>query len=359
MTPKPFLAAAVQAAPVFLERDATVDKACTLIARAAAEGARLIVLPEAFVPAYPAWVWFLPLTRRADIAMLYRTLVEQSVDVPGPEVARLGAAARAAGAWVAVGVNERNTGHSGTTLYNTLLLFDDQGRLVEWHRKLMPTGGERLIWTAGEPVPLQVHDTPHGRLGQLICWENYMPLARYALYEQGAQIHLAPTWDKSEQWLASMRHIAREGRLFVISVCQALHRDMVPDRFPFKDLLPAGLAWLNVGNSLIVDPDGNVLAGPCEAKEGILYAEIDPGKASGSRWIFDAAGHYNRPDLFVFSQRGAGAPAPAAHAPGRAAEPPPRARRPSSRVARAAAADGERASPRTPAAGRATKKRRA
>lgn len=186
-----------------------------------------------------------------------------------------------------------------------------------------------------------------------------MPLARYALYEQGAQIHLAPTWDKSEQWLASMRHIAREGRLFVISVCQALHRDMVPDRFPFKDLLPAGLAWLNVGNSLIVDPDGNVLAGPCEAKEGILYAEIDPGKASGSRWIFDAAGHYNRPDLFVFSQRGAGAPAPAAHAPGRAAEPPPRARRPSSRVARAAAADGERASPRTPAAGRATKKRRA
>lgn len=360
MTPKPFLAAAVQAAPVFLDRDATVDKACTLIARAAAEGARLIVLPETFVPAYPAWVWFLPLTRRADIALLYRTLLEESVDVPGPEVARLGAAARAAGAWVAVGVNERNAGRSGTSLYNTLLLFDDQGRLVEWHRKLMPTGGERMIWTPGEPVPLQVHDTPHGRLGQLICWENYMPLARYALYEQGAQIHLAPTWDKSEAWMASMRHIAREGRVFVISVCQALHRDMIPDQFPFKDALPAGLDWLNAGNSMIVDPDGNVLAGPCEAKEGILYAEIDPGKASGSRWIFDAAGHYNRPDLFEFSQRGAAAPAPAASAPGRVAKSPARILEAPERGAGAAAGPpDERRSARKPPAERATKKRRA
>ena len=337
-TAKPFVVAAVQAAPVFLEREATVDKACRLIAEAAAQGARLIVLPEALVPAYPAWVWFLPLTRRADIAMLYRTLVEQSVDVPGPEVERLGAAARTAGAWVAVGVNERNAGHSGTTLYNTLLLFDDQGRIVEWHRKLMPTGGERMIWTQGEPVPLRVHDTPFGRLGQLICWENYMPLARFALYEQGAQIHLAPTWDKSEQWIASMRHIAREGRVFVISVCQALHRDMVPDRFPFKDVLPANLEWVNVGNSLIVDPEGVILAGPCEAKEDILYAEIDPGKASGSRWIFDAAGHYNRPDLFTFSQNVVGAPEPAATAPARART--------------------ERRSPRKPAKRRVTKKRR-
>jgi nitrilase len=306
--PEPFLAAAVQAAPVFLDRAATVEKACALIADAGARGARLIVLPETFVPAYPAWVWFLPLTRRAEVMQLYRELVENAVDVPGPDVERLGAAARAAGAWVAVGVNERNTGRSGTTLYNTLLLFDDSGRLVERHRKLMPTGGERMVWTPGEPVPLKVHDTPRGRLGQLICWENYMPLARYALYEQGAQIHLAPTWDKSDQWLASMRHIAREGRVFVISVCQALHRDQVPDRYAFKDTFPAGLEWVNVGNSLIVDPDGVVLAGPCEGREETLFAEIDPGKAAGSRWIFDAAGHYDRPDLFVFSQRGAGAP---------------------------------------------------
>jgi len=307
---KPFLAAAVQAAPVFLDRAATVEKACALIADAGARGAKLIVLPETFVPAYPAWVWFLPLTRRPEISQLYRELVENSVDVPGPDVDRLGAAAREAGAWVAIGVNERNAGRSGTTLYNTLLLFDDSGRLIERHRKLMPTGGERMVWTPGEPVPLKVHDTPLGRLGQLICWENYMPLARYALYEQGAQIHLAPTWDKSDQWLASMRHIAREGRVFVISVCQALHRDHVPDRYKFKDTFPSGLEWVNVGNSLIVDPDGVVLAGPCEAREEILLAEIDPGKASGSRWIFDAAGHYDRPDLFSFSQRGADAPGP-------------------------------------------------
>ena len=312
MTFKPFLVAAVQAAPAFLERAATVEKACALIADAGARGARLIVLPETFVPAYPAWVWFLPLTRRPEISQLYRELVENAVDVPGPDVDRLGAAARAAGAWVAIGVNERNTGRSGTTLYNTLLLFDDTGRLIERHRKLMPTGGERMVWTPGEPVRLRVHETPCGRLGQLICWENYMPLARYALYEQGAQIHLAPTWDKSDQWLASMRHIAREGRVFVISVCQALHRDHIPDRYKFKDTFPAGLEWVNAGNSLIVDPDGIVLAGPCEGREDILLAEIDPGRASGSRWIFDAAGHYDRPDLFVFAQRDAGAPEPAA-----------------------------------------------
>jgi nitrilase len=340
--PEPFLAAAVQAAPVFLDRDATVEKACALIAEAGARGAKLIVLPETFVPAYPTWVWFLPLTRRPEISQLYRELVENAVDVPGPDVERLGAAARAAGAWVAIGINERNATRSGTTLYNTLLLFDDTGRLVERHRKLMPTGGERLVWTPGEPVPLKVHDTPRGRVGQLICWENYMPLARYALYEQGAQIHLAPTWDRSEQWLASMRHIAREGRVFVIGVCQALHRDHVPDRYKFKDTFPAGLEWINNGNSLIVDPDGVVLAGPCDGREETLYAEIDPGKASGSRWIFDAAGHYDRPDLFVFAQRGA---EPAASAANDAAA----ARLP---------ARGERASRPRRRAKPATKKRR-
>jgi nitrilase len=334
--PSPFVVAAVQAAPVFLDRDATVEKACALIADAAARGARLIVLPETFVPAYPAWTWFLPLTRRPEISQLYRELVENAIDVPGPEVERLGEAARAAGAWVAIGVNERNASRSGTTLYNTLLLFDDTGRLVERHRKLMPTGGERMIWAPGEAVPLRVHDTPFGRLGQLVCWENYMPLARYALYEQGAQIHLAPTWDKSDQWLASMRHIAREGRVFVISVCQALHRDHIPDRYQFKDTFPAGLEWVNVGNSLIVDPDGVVLAGPCAGREEILLAEIDPGKAAGSRWIFDAAGHYDRPDLFSFSQRGAAAPAANGALPQRRAARAERASRPRRRVKPAA-----------------------
>ncbi len=338
MSPRPFVVAAVQAAPVFLDREATVEKACALIADAARLGAKLIVLPETFVPAYPAWVWFLPLTRRPDIASLYRTLVEQSVDVPGPVTERLGRAAREAGAWVAVGINERNTAASGTTLYNTLLLFDDRGELVERRRKLMPTGGERLVWTPGEAVPLVVHASPFGRLSSLICWENYMPLARFALYEQGAQVHLAPTWDKADQWIASMRHIAREGRVFVVSCCQALHRDQVPDHFPFKDVLPASLEWLNAGNSMIVDPDGLVLAGPVAEREEILLAEIDPGRAAGSRWIFDAAGHYNRPDLFTFSQRGAlTAPVPAP------APAPPRAPRAAAKRSPAKRASASRA----------------
>lgn len=295
--------AAVQAAPEFLDRAASVEKACRLIAEAATRGARLIVLPEAFVPAYPAWVWFLPLTRRAEIASLYRELVEQSVDVPGPEAERLGRAAREAGAWVVIGVNERNSNSSGSSLYNTLLWFDDKGTLVERHRKLMPTGGERMVWTSGEPVPLVVHDTPFGRAGGLVCWENYMPLARFALYEQGMQVHVAPTWDKSDPWLASMRHIAREGRVYVIGCCQALHRDQIPARFEFDRFLPTDLAWVNVGNSIIVGPDGEILAGPVAEREEILLAEIDVGAVTGSRWIFDAAGHYSRPDLFHFSMR--------------------------------------------------------
>jgi nitrilase len=329
-----FTVAAVQAAPVFLDHDATVEKACALIAEAASQGARLVVLPETFIPAYPAWVWFLPLTRRADLARLYRRMVEQSVGVPGPATERIARAAREAGVWVAIGVTERNSEASGSSLYNTLLLFDDRGELVERRRKLMPTGGERMVWTPGEPVPLRVRDTPFGRLGSLICWENYMPLARYALWEQGAQLHLAPTWDKADQWIASMRHIAREGRVFVVSCCQALHRDQVPADAGFKDLLPAGMEWINSGNSMIVDPDGIVIAGPVADRETILLAEIDPGQAHGSRWIFDAAGHYNRPDLFSFAQRGADAPPPLARAPARRTPKPKGGRAGSAKPAR-------------------------
>jgi nitrilase len=309
-TPKPFTVAVVQAAPVFLDREATVAKACALIADAAARGAKLVVLPEAFIPAYPAWVWFLPMTRRAEIIALYRELVENAVDVPGPVTEALGAAARAAGAWVAIGVNERNSASSASTLYNTILMFDDQGSLVEHRRKLMPTGAERMVWSPGAPVPIRVHDTPLGRLGGLLCWENYMPLARFSLYEQNMQVLIAPTWDKSDPWIATMRHIAREGRVYVIGCCQALHRDQVPNRYAFKSLAPADLLWLNNGNSLVVDPEGAIVAGPLSEKEGTLLVEIDPGKTAGSRWIFDAVGHYNRPDLFGFKVHGAAESAP-------------------------------------------------
>jgi nitrilase len=304
---KPYLAAAVQAAAVFIDGEASLEKACDLIAQAGVNGAKLVVLPEAMIPAYPAWVWTLPLSRRPEVIALHRELVENAVDVPGPVTERLGKAARAAGAWVAIGVDERDARHSRSTLYNTLLVFDDQGALVEHRRKLMPTGGERMVWAAGEPVAPRVHETPLGRLGGLLCWENYMPLARFSLYEQGAEVHVAPTWDASDQWIASMRHVAREGRMYVIGVCQAVHRDAIPDRYKFKDTIPLERKWINPGNSLIVDPEGSVIAGPLAEREDILYAEIDPGRAAGSRWIFDAAGHYNRPDLFEFSVRGGGA----------------------------------------------------
>ena len=295
---KPFVAAAVQAAPVFLDRAATIAKACDLIADAASRGAKLIVLPETFVPSYPSWIWVLPLTQRAEWSQLHAELLANAVTVPGPETEVLGQAARAAGAWVAIGINELNDTSRGT-LYNTLLIFAPDGTLVSRHRKLMPTGSERLVWARSEEADLRVFDTELGRLSGLICWENYMPLARYALYAQGAQVHLAPTWDKSEQWLATMRHVAREGRAFVIGCCSAVRRSDIPERYGFRELFASD--WVNTGNSLIVDPEGVVLAGPLAEQEGILLAEIDPAKASGARWLFDAAGHYDRPDLFTFA----------------------------------------------------------
>jgi nitrilase len=299
--PRPFIAAAVQATPVFMDREGSTDKACALIAEAAAKGAELIVLPEAFIPSYPSWVWVLPITERAEVAALHRLMVEQAVQVPGPVTERLGAAARAARAWVAVVVDE--SGPAGT-IFNTLLLFDSDGNLVESRRKLMPTGAERLIWKAGEPVAPRVHDTPLGRVGGLLCWENYMPLARYALYREGLQVLVSPTWDRADAWVASMRHIAREGRTFVIGCCQVVRRDDIPDTRPFKRYVP-DKEWLNDGNSVIVDPDGALLAGPLTAREGILTAEIDPGRTLGSRWIFDSVGHYQRDDVFEFGIRGA------------------------------------------------------
>jgi nitrilase len=291
-------AAAIQAAPVFLDLDASTTRLCDLVADAARGGARLIVFPESFLPAYPDWVWTLPLKERAQVGALYRELLENAVEIPGPAIERLCAAARAARAFVVGGVTERNVEASGTSLYNTLVFIDDQGRLLGRHRKLMPTGGERLIWAQGDGSTLNVWDTSLGRLGGLICWENYMPLARYTLYAAGEQIHCAPTWDRGDGWLATLRHVALEGRMFVIGCCQALHRDAIPDRYAFKQGYAADRTWINVGDSAIVAPDGRVLAGPLHEQEGILQAELDLSLTASGRWMFDAAGHYARPDVF-------------------------------------------------------------
>ena len=299
----PFKVAVIQEAPVFLDRDATIDKACHLIGEAAAAGARLVAFPEAFVPAYPDWVWVLAARERKALGALYAELVANAVSVPGPATERLGRAVQDAGVQLVIGVNERNDEASGASLYDTLLFFDAGGRLYAHHRKLVPTGGERLVWAQGDGSTLAVHATPLGRLCGVICWENYMPLTRYAMYAWGAQIYVAATWDRGEPWLASMRHIAREGRVYVLNACMALHRDDVPDRLEFKRLYPAGREWLNAGDSAVVSPDGEFVAGPLHERKGILYAEIDPAQFAAARWMFDAAGHYARPDVFELTVR--------------------------------------------------------
>ncbi|HUI41055.1 MAG TPA: carbon-nitrogen hydrolase family protein [Terriglobia bacterium] len=299
LTDAPVRVAAVQAAPVFLDRAATLEKACALIAQAGAAGAKLAVFPECFVPAYPLWAWHLPAAETHALRELYAELLAESVAIPSAATDQLCAAARRAGVNVAIGVNERNQEASGTTLYNTLLYVGADGALAGKHRKLVPTAGERLIHAQGDGSTLAAYDLPIGRVGGLICWENYMPLARYAMYAWGVQIYVAPTWDRGEPWLSTLRHIAKEGRVYVVGCCSALRRDDVPDSYGFKaKYLSAGQEWLNPGDSAIVGPDGKFIAGPVRLKEEILYADVDLRQVRGPRWQLDVAGHYGRPDVF-------------------------------------------------------------
>jgi nitrilase len=284
--------AAVQATPVFLDREATIEKMSRLAKEAAGNNAALAVFPEAFVPTYPEWVW--RTTPWAD-GDWYARFADQSVDVPGPSCDAIGAIAAEQGIYLAAGVNERD----GGTIYNTLLYFGPDGALLAKHRKLVPTGGERLAWGQGDGSTLSVIDTPFGRVGGLICWENYMPLARAAMYEQGIDVWLAPTWDNSDVWVPSMRHIAKEGRCYVVGVNSCLRASDVPADLPGRNEIYGGDDdWMSRGNTVIVDPKGDVLAGPLTEQEGILYADIDLDAVRRSRREFDVVGHYSRPDVF-------------------------------------------------------------
>jgi nitrilase len=295
----PVMVAAVQAAPVLLDRDATISKLVDLAEKAAAEGARLVVFPEAFVPGYPDWVWR---TRPWDAhaSALYARLLDQAVVVGSPATGMLAETARRLGIWLSAGVSERD--EAGSTLYNTLLYFAPDGTLAARHRKLMPTGGERLVWGMGDGSTLDVVDTGFGRLGGLICWENYMPLARAALYACGIDIYLAPTWDNSDVWVPTLRHIGKEGRTFVIGVTSCIRATDLPEDLPGRaDLYGGADDWLSRGNSVIIGPDGEILAGPITEEEAILYAEIDTTAARVSRQQFDPAGHYSRSDVLHLS----------------------------------------------------------
>jgi len=289
---EPAVVAAVQATPVFCDRDATIDKVAELTKEAVGHDARLVAFSEGFVPTYPDWVWRTTPWGDRD---WYERWFDQTVDLPGPACDALGAIAREHRCYLAIPVNERD----GGTVYNTLCYFGPDGSLLAKHRKLVATGGERLVWGSGDGSTLPVIDTPFGRVGGLICWENYMPLARAAMYEQSIDVLLAPTWDNSEVWPLSMRHIAKEGRCYVLGITSCQRGSDVPSELPGRDdIYGDDDDWMSRGNSIIVGPTGNVLAGPLTGETGILYAEIDAEKARLSRREFDVVGHYSRPDVF-------------------------------------------------------------
>jgi nitrilase len=289
--------AVVQAAPVVLDRERTLDRIEALAADAAGLGARVVVFPEAFVPAYPASPVFGPVFggfSDPQAGPAFRRLAANAVEVPSPTTERIGRVAKAHGLHLCVGINERTrTG----TLHCTLILFDPTGTLLQARRKLVPTHDERMFWGPGAAVAPVPVDTPYGPMGQLTCWENYMPLARMSLYQGGERIHLAPTADASDGWQATIRHIALEGRVFVLAANQYVTRADYPEDFELKEALRAAPEVLCRGGSAIVAPDGRYLAGPLYGEGGILTAELDLGEAVQGKQLLDVAGHYARPDV--------------------------------------------------------------
>ena len=293
----PVTVACVQAEPVILDRDATIAKLGGLAAEAVSKGAKLLVFPEAFVPAYPSSVWARALAGWAEPGAkeAFALLARESLEIPGDAADRLGEIARENDVWLVTGVTERDPERPGT-LYNTLLYHAPDGSLALKHRKLVPTNHERLVWGQGDGEGLRAIETGIGRLGGLICWENYMPLARFALYESGVEIYVASTADDGDNWQPTLVHIAREARAFVISPSHFQRASSYPADFPLAKLLE-GIDLVGRGGSAILSPDGAYLAGPLYGEEGILYAELDPVRLDEERQRFDPAGHYHRPDV--------------------------------------------------------------
>jgi nitrilase len=289
--------ACVQVEPAILDRAGTIDRLVERTSEAAAAGAGLVVFPETFVPAYPSSIWAKALAgwgepgAKEAFALLHR----ESLEVPGADADRIALAAREHGVWLVVGVNELDPQRPGT-LYNSLLYYSPAGELSLHHRKLVPTNHERLVWGQGDGRGLRAIETTVGRLGGLICWENYMPLARFSLYESGVEIYIASTADDGDAWQATLVHIARESRAFVVAPCHLQRASSYPDDFPLAALLE-GHDLLGRGGSAILSPDGGYLAGPLYGEEGILYAELDPARLAEERQRFDPAGHYHRPDI--------------------------------------------------------------
>jgi len=291
--------AVVQAAPILFDRNATLEKARQLIWEAASHGAQLILFPESFIPCYPRGLSFgMAVGSRSDEGrLLWQRYWENSVEIPSRATEALGEVARQAGVILAIGVTERDGQFSRGTLYCTLVIFGQDGRILGRHRKLKPTGTERLIWGEGDGSTLNVLDTDLGRIGGLICWENYMPLARTVIYAKGVELYLAPTADARDTWQATLRHIACEGRCFVLGCNQFVTKEMYPPDLPTRDELDDQPRVMCRGGSVIISPLGEVLAGPLFDREGILYAELDRSQIIRSKVDFDVVGHYARPDV--------------------------------------------------------------
>jgi nitrilase len=289
--------ACVQSEPVVLDLERTLDRLEALAAEAARNGAGLVVFPETFVPVYPSSHWAKAFAGwdNAAAKQVFARLAQNSVVVGAAAERRLGAAAKELGVWLVTGVNEVEPERPGT-IYNSLLYYAPDGTLALHHRKLVPTNHERLIWGQGDGRGLTAVETGFGRLGGLICWENYMPLARFALYEAGVEIYVASTADDGDEWQSTLVHIARESRAYVVSPCHFQRASAYPDDFPLRGQLE-GAGMLGRGGSAILAPDGSYLAGPLYDEEGILYAELDPGRLLEERQRFDPAGHYHRPDV--------------------------------------------------------------
>ena len=295
------LTAVVQEPPVWLDLAASMERAVGIISNAASQGAELVVFPEAWFPGYPTFVWRLkPGAGMGATDALFARLQANSIDRTRGGLAPLCEAAREHGVVLVVGYQEVDGAMSGSTIFNSVCIIDADGRLANNHRKLMPTNPERMVWGFGDGSGLRVVDTAVGRVGALLCWENYMPLARYALYAQQVEIYCAPTWDSGDTWAATMQHIAREAGAWVIGCATALQASDIPADVPHRDeIFPDEGEWVNPGDAMVLKPFGGVVAGPMHREKGLLLAEIDPAEAAAARRKFDVAGHYSRPDVFT------------------------------------------------------------
>ena len=293
--------AVVQKAPAFLDKSKTIEIAVAAVEEAAAKGAEMVVFSEAFIPGYPAWVWRLRPGGDWNLSeQLHERLLNNAVNVEAGDLAPLLDAARQNHVTIVCGIEERESQLGRATLFNSVVTIGPTGTLLNKHRKLMPTNPERMVWGFGDATGLKVVETPAGRVGTLLCWESYMPLARYALYAQGVELYIAPTYDSGDDWIGTLQHIAREGCCWVVGCGNLMKGSDIPDDFPDRtQLYPHADEWINPGDSVVIAPGGKIVAGPLREAAGILYCDIDPQKVGIARRALDVTGHYARPDIFT------------------------------------------------------------